>query len=232
MPPRFSIAPHWLSDSAPAVSKTTSKRRRYESDVEGAIIDDLAHAQRQRFLASGRAATADDVCAAHARDLHRRTSNPAQTPGDEDRLASAQPCLRHQRVPGRQAHYGQGGGLLEREGWRLEPDVFFVGDDVFGERARLTDGGDAEDFIAHLEPLHPRPDGFDHAGEIMAQAARKPEPGNRLHLAPANFPVHRVGGRSPDLNANLARPAAGPAVRPRPAAVPPGRRIGDIERAS
>jgi hypothetical protein len=38
----------------------------------------------------------------------------------------------------------------------------------------------------------------------MARAARKPEAGKRLHLAPANFPVHRVGCRSPDLNANLA----------------------------
>jgi hypothetical protein len=65
------------------------------SDVEGAIIDRLAHAQRQRFLASGRATTADDVCALHARNLHRRTSNPAQTPGDKDRLTSCQPSLRH-----------------------------------------------------------------------------------------------------------------------------------------
>src|SRR5258707_1273006 len=55
----------------------------------------------------------------------------------------------------------------------------------------------------------PRPDGFDHASEIMAQAARKPEPGKRLHLAPANFPVHRVGCCSPDLNANLALPRVG-----------------------
>jgi len=41
----------------------------------------------------------------------------------------------------------------------------------------LTDGGDAEDFIAHLEPFHPRRDGFDHASEIMAQARgnRNPE---------------------------------------------------------
>jgi hypothetical protein len=70
-------------------------------------------------------------------------------------------------------HQGHGGRLLERDGRRLEPNVFFVCNDVFGERARLTDGGDAEDFIAHLEPLHPRPDGFDHASEIMAQVARK-----------------------------------------------------------
>ena len=81
-------------------------------------------------------------------------------------------------VPGCQAHNGQGGRLLERDGWRLEPNVFFVCNDVFGERTRLADGGDAEDFIAHIEPFHPRPDGFDHASEIMAQAARKPEPGN------------------------------------------------------
>jgi len=40
-------------------------------DVKGAIIDDLAHAQRQRFFAPGRAATAGDVCAAHAGNLHR-----------------------------------------------------------------------------------------------------------------------------------------------------------------
>lgn len=87
--------------------------------------------------------------------------------------------------------------------------LFFVCDDVFSERARLTDGGDAEDFIAHIEPFHPRPDGFDHAGEIMAQAARKPEPGKHSHFATANFPVHRVGCRSPDLNANSAPPGFG-----------------------
>jgi hypothetical protein len=57
---------------------------------------------------------------------------------------------------------------------------------------RFAYGGDAEDFVAHLEPFHARPDGFDHACEVMAQAARKPEPGKHPHFAPANFPVHRV----------------------------------------
>jgi hypothetical protein len=47
--------------------------------------------------------------------------------------------------------------------------------------------GDAEDFVAHLEPFHARPDGFDHACEIMAQAARKPEPGKHLHFRPGEF---------------------------------------------
>jgi hypothetical protein len=86
------------------------------SDVEGTIINHLAHAQRGRFLASGRAATADDACAAHARNLHRRSSDPAQTPGHKDRLVSSQSCLRDQRVPGRHAHQGQGGRPLERNG--------------------------------------------------------------------------------------------------------------------
>ena len=46
----------------------------------------------------------------------------------------------------------------------------------------MTDGREPENFIAYLEPIYPRPDGFDHASDIMAQAARKPEPGKRLHL--------------------------------------------------
>jgi AcrR family transcriptional regulator len=45
------------------------------------------------------------------RNLGRRTSNPAKTPGDEDRLASSQLRLRHQRVPRRHAHNGQSGRL-------------------------------------------------------------------------------------------------------------------------
>ena len=43
------------------------------------------------------------VYAAHPRNLHRRTSNPAQTAGDKDRLSSCQLCL-HQRVSGGHAH--------------------------------------------------------------------------------------------------------------------------------
>jgi transposase len=35
---------------------------------------------------------------------HGRCAVGQQTPGDKDRLASAQPCLRHQRVPGHHAH--------------------------------------------------------------------------------------------------------------------------------
>ena len=41
--------------------------------------------------------------------------------------------------------------------------------------------------------------------KIMAEAARKPEPGKRSQLAAPNLPVHRVGCCSPDLNANLPR---------------------------
>jgi hypothetical protein len=53
--------------------------------------------------------------------------------------------------------------------------------------------GAVMDFIARLEPIHSWPDGFDHAGEIMTQAARKPEPGKRFHFAAPNFSIHRVG---------------------------------------
>jgi hypothetical protein len=66
-----------------------------------------------------------------------------------------------------------------------------MGDDIFGEGARLGDRCDAEDFVARLETLHAWADGVDHAGKIVAQAARKAEPGQRLHLAAPDLPVHR-----------------------------------------
>jgi NAD(P)-dependent dehydrogenase (short-subunit alcohol dehydrogenase family) len=48
------IAAQWLSDSVAAVSKTTSKQRPRRSNVEGAIIDHLSHAQRQHDGCGGR----------------------------------------------------------------------------------------------------------------------------------------------------------------------------------
>lgn len=85
------------------------------SDVEGAIVDDLAHAYRQCVFAPGRAAIPDDVGALHERNLHCRASNPAQTPDEEDRPTRFQLRLRHHRVPGRHALEEQGGPARSNE---------------------------------------------------------------------------------------------------------------------
>jgi hypothetical protein len=100
----------------------------------------------------------------------------------------------------------QGGRLLEREGGWLEGGILIVGDERFSEGARLLHGRHAENFITDLEPFHTRPQSFDHAGEIMAQAAWKTGADEDLQLSPAKFPVHGVCRGSPDLDADLTAP--------------------------
>lgn len=73
----------------------------------------------------------------------------------------------------------------------------------------MRDGRDAEDFFARHEPFYTGSNGFDDAGEIMAEPSRKARPGKHLHFPAANFPIHWVDRSSSDLYANLALPKLG-----------------------
>lgn len=104
------IGGHWptsLHESCLAIRAINERRavtRGIRSDIEGAIVDDLSHPERQCFLAARRTSTAGNAGTGDARKLHRRTSHPAQATGDEDQLASSQLRLR-KCIPGRYADH-------------------------------------------------------------------------------------------------------------------------------
>ena len=114
-----------------------------------------------------------------------------------------------QDLPGGQGDQRDGGGLLQRQGGRLERDVVLVDGDVLGEGPDAKVAGTGVHLVTDGEAADVGADLGDHAGHVVAEHEGRLVLQELFELAVADHAVQRVDTRRAHLDENVSAPGSG-----------------------
>ena len=111
---------------------------------------------------------------------------------DQNLLAALQIAFADQRLPGRQRHQRQRGGLFVAETFWLVGGIGRLDPHEFGKRARLHALRPRKHGVAHFETGHVFADGRHHTRDIIANHVGHGQRQHSLEVTSADEVVHRV----------------------------------------
>ncbi|PAV92703.1 hypothetical protein WR25_09234 [Diploscapter pachys] len=163
------------------------------------IVDDHVRAHLPHEFGIGLAHGGEHPCAHGLGQLDRHVADTTCAAVNQDALAHPERRTHYQGLPGRAADQAQAGCLQVAQRRRLQADDVFGGDVVLGIAARpVEDLRRVPHLVARPERGHTRPDGFDHAGNVVPGNGRE---GHQVGVvATPNLVIQGVdgGGVHPD----------------------------------
>mmetsp|Transcript_13230 Transcript_13230/g.46282 ORF Transcript_13230/g.46282 Transcript_13230/m.46282 type:complete len:429 (-) Transcript_13230:44-1330(-) len=205
--------------AANAVQHLVHRARQRRHRVRVAVVHHRVRAEVRDVLDVGRGAGGDDGGAQVLGPLHAEAADAARPAEHQHRLALHNLQVLRQPLPRRQAAQRHAGRLHEAEARGLLGDLPGLDDGVLGVRARRrvnllllalrvllrhVEGRPRVrvHLVAHLQRLHARAHGLDHAGDVPARHdGQRLRP--RLDGARRDLPVHRVDRRRVRLDQHV-----------------------------